>query len=415
MENIDLLNIIIGGAIGATLGILFPKWLNTYSSWRKSKRLNDRRIFLRANDKIDRWVENYYKQNGNDSILFDCKIGVFEKKIPFITKEEWTVNKKICLQNNELLDYSETIEQGFKVDKRILEKRRDFGQKIFNDPTLYIDRIEVSRDSIKLHVKDCDYYNVATSLINFEEETYSAIKKKTSHYLPIRDKYFPNVSKIEKLLLKPFSMGCSVALALKTDASYELIIHTRSHSTICAGGLKTVIPNFGLVPIFGGIKKLALKKETRQKLTSGPNHNLIYYNFIKEYLEELFDYEDLIKSIDSNKANPFWFYDLPEARFVSELINNNIFICEFLGFGFEAVNGTAMIALLGIINDKQSSSDLKNSLKLNWEVSRKKGMIEIDFIDIDSPELEILLKHSAFTASGAFAISRAIKVLKKSY
>lgn len=415
MKYIDFSNIIIGAAIGAVFGLLLPKWLNSFLSWRKSRRLKKRRSFLRENEKIDKWVENYYKQNGNDYIFFDCKIGTFEKKIPFITKEEWTSNEKICLQNNNLLNYAETNDQGFITNERILKKRRELGQRIFNDPTLYLDRIETSGNSIKLHVKDCDYYNVATSLISLEEETYRAIRKKTSQNLPIRDKYLPNISEIEKLLIKPFSMGCSVALALKTESSYELIIHTRSHSTICAGGLKTVIPNFGLVPIFGGIKKLALKKETRDKLTSGPNHNLIYYNFIKEYLEELFDYEDLIKSIDSNKANPFWFYDLPEARFVSELINKNKFICEFLGFGFEAVNGTAMITLLGIINDEQSCSELKNSLKLNWEVSRRKGMIEIDFVDIDAPELEILLKNSAFTASGAFAISRAIKVLKHSY
>jgi len=68
-------------------------------------------------------------------------------------------------------------------------------------------------------------------------------------------------------------MGCLASFVIKTETSYEILINTRSYSTVTYGGAEAVLPQFGLMPIDGE------QKETQ---------NLVFYNFIKEYCEEYF-------------------------------------------------------------------------------------------------------------------------------
>lgn len=339
--------------LGAILGVIFtsiPKW---YKRWQEQKLSNaaKTRVFLLENSKmINNWLIRYYKENGNIGDLFDCRIKNFEIKIPFLTKREWQHSYLIPYEKDVLLKYTETAKQEFPVDVSLIDKRKGLGQTLFDSPALYLDRIEENEASIVLHVKSCDYFQLATSLIRLEEETFKAIRKGTFKRLPIRNSYISSVSQVQTLLRKPFSVGCAVALALRAEDSYELLIHTRSHATVTFGGSRAVIPNFGLAPIIGGARMLAPDATLAPSVDGAKSQSLLYYNFIKEFLEELYNYEELINLISSRKANPFWFYDLPEARKLRELIDQDVFSLEFLGFGFDALNGNAIIALLGMIN-----------------------------------------------------------------
>jgi len=400
--------------LGAILGVIFasiPKWYKGLQKQRLSRTASKRRSLLENSKMIHSWLIRYYKENGNINDLFDCRIRNFEIKIPFLTKREWQYSCPMPYEKDVLLKYAETANQEFPVDASLIDKRKGLGQTLFDSPALYLDRIEENGASIVLHVKSCDYFQLATSIIRLEEETFKAIQKGAFKPLPIRNSYISSVSQVQSLLRKPFAIGCAVALALRTEDSYELLIHTRSHATVTFGGSKAVIPNFGLAPIIGGARMFAPDSIVAPSVDGAKSQSLLYYNFIREFLEELYNYEELINLISSRKANPFWFYDLPEARKLRVWIDQNAFSMEFLGFGFDALNGNPVIALLGMINDERLSIEFKNDLELNWEIAERKRRLDFEFVDIRSADLERWLRDYKYHTGAAFTVARALERL----
>jgi len=396
--------------LGAILGTIFnfiPKWYRSLIKLLNSKKAQNRKVFLENNSAIYDWLIQYYTENSND--LFNCRIANYEIKIPFLTKPEWLYYSPMPQNDDILLDYTETNNQKFPIETNLIRMRKELGQVLFDNPALYLDRIEENESSLTLHVKSCDYFQIASSFISLEEETFKAVQKNSYKHLKIRDSYISRVSQVQGLIKKPFAIGCAVALALKTKDSYELLIHTRSHAAVTFGGAKGVTPNFGLAPLTGGVRTIF--SDSDFSLGSNRGYNLLYYNFIKEFLEELYNYEELIELVSNRKANPFWFYNLHEAEKLLHLIEQGSFSLEFLGFGFDALNGNAIIALLGVINEEKYSVELKNNLELNWEIAKKKDVLAFEFVDIKSDKLERWLRDNKYHTGAAFTISRALKRL----
>lgn len=394
MEKILLL--VMGAILGAIFSFLLPIGQKKIKGNFQARRLKKRKSLVESR-KVYKWLIEYYKRKGNLNDLFDCKIGNFEIKIPFLTKREWQYVEVIKPETDEILEYAESYDQRFKINKRLIKRRIELGQNLFNEPTLYLDRLDEFSDSITLHVKCCEYFQMATQLVNLEEETFEAIQKNIFTGVPIRDSSFPSLLHAQKLGKKPYSIGCTVALVLKTANSYEIIIQIRSHSTLTFGGTKAVIPNFGLSPIIGATN----------------NYNILSYNFIKEYCEEMFNYEELISLMNSKRANPYWFYELPEAKELLSLWEDKVFSLEFLGFGFDALNGTSNIALLAIIDDVGFAKKIKENIITNWEVAKRTMKLEpIEFIDYKSSKLENWLRENRYQFGSAFTIARVIERLE---
>lgn len=392
----NVIELLVGAIIGAIFGYFMPIWYEQTRNHIHQRRVAKRRSLL-TDKRVCDWLIEYYERNGNLNDLFDCKIGNLEAKIPFLTKDKWQYSSSISPGNDGVLQYAGTADQEFEVNAKLIERRRMLGQTLFNEATLYLDCIEEVGDSIKLYVKGCEYFQVITSLARLEEETFRGIRKRSFGSLPIRDSFFPSVLRAQELEMKPFSVGCAVALVIKTENDYELLIQTRSHSTVTYGGSKAVIPCFGLSPI----------------ASTTASSDLLYYNFVKEYCEELFAYEELVTLMGSRRANPYWFYELPEARELQLLLEKEQLVLEFLGFGFDALNGTATIAMLALVQDVEYSTALKRDILVNWEVAERTMSLEpIEFVSVKSPKLEDWLRHKRYHFGSAFTIARVIRRLE---
>lgn len=405
------LELVLGAILGTLLSFLIPAIYKQIRESRTQRRIGKRQTLLGNVKQVYGWLIEYYARGDAQDTLFDCKIGSYETKIPFLTKPEWQRPLPIPINQDVLLAYNDASPQNFEVDSRLLKRRQELGQRLFNEPALYLDRIEYT-PGLRLHVKTCDYFQIATSMIKLEEETFRAVRRNTFRRTPVRDAYLPHLERAEHLPAKPFAIGCAFVLALKTPNSYEVLIHTRSHSTVTFGGLKAVTPNFGLAPIRGLSRNLRLVGLEESEATTG-EMNLLFYNFVKEYLEELFDYEQLIEQMRERRANPFWFFELPEAAQLMHYVLEGSLTIEFTGFGFDALNGNSIIAMLGVLDDQDMSIDLKRHLRMNWEFANEQGDFEIEAVDIQSPVLEQWLREHRYHAGGAFAISKALERLNE--
>lgn len=389
------ITLIIGAILGGILSYYIPIMITKVESLiTEKKRLNRKRLL--ESGTIHDWIINYYKANGHLSDLYDCKIGKYEVKIPFLTVPEWS-SVIIDISKDDNVEFSETEVPNFPIDKKMISSRKRLGQNLFNDDTLYLDRVEKKNELLRFHVKKCSYFEMFTLLSSVEEETFRAIKSK-SEETPVRDKMFPNVKEALKLQLNPNSIGCQVLLAFKTKTSYDFLIQTRSHSIVTFGGAKATIPCYGLSPI---------------PSTKEPS-NLLLYNFIKEYCEELYDLEELIKISEDKNFNPYWFYELPQSKRLIDGIKNGNVMYKFLGFGFDGLNGSATIATIAIIDDIDFLEKIKKEIKSNWEVAKRKNDIEpLEFVDYKSDKLENWLRNRQYHYGSAYTISLAIRHLNE--
>lgn len=395
--SMEVVFLILGAILGTVLSLAAPYLYEKIKKKMIDQDRASRQKLLESGRAYD-WLIRYYQSNDHLNDLYDCKIGNFEIKIPFLTKDSWNRFEKNLLEDENFMEYSETADQKFPINNELIKKRIRLNQRLFNEATLYLDRLQESGDSIKLFVKRCQYYQMFTLLASLEEETFRAIRRNRLTHIPIRDSMCSGLANAQQIHKKPSSIGCQVALALRTPEGFELVIQTRSHATITYGGAKALAPVFGLSPIPG---------------ITAPK-NILLYNFIKEYCEELFNYEDLITLMATKRAEPMWFFELPEAKDILRLIDEGDLIFEYLGFGFDALNGSSTLAMLAVVNNVTYSQKLKTKISANWEVHERSYEVEpIEFVDYRSAKFEEWLRQKKYQYGSAFAISRAIKKLER--
>lgn len=174
---------IIGGAIA---GHWYPHTHNAVIALVRNRAI-ERRRQLERSGRVREWLVNYYESRQLSQLLFGCTIGGFEVRIPFLTKTEWITNQPILIDGPQHLHFSETSHPTVPINWSLIRQRQRFGQRLFNEPTLYLDRLHSSGDGVALHVKPCDYYQMVSSLAGLEEETFVAI---TQHHAPtpLRDR-----------------------------------------------------------------------------------------------------------------------------------------------------------------------------------------------------------------------------------
>ena len=397
-HKLDFVNLVSGAVLGTLLTYLVPFLTRRVRLHRKRRLIRLQQAASGRN--LYEWLISYYERNGHLEDLYTCSLGNLTDKVPILTKRNWQHVSPIQLSGESLVRHDDGVERKFPVDERLLAKRAFMGQKLFNDPSLYLDALEEEPNSIILRVKSCKYFELATSLIRLEEETYDAVRRRRrSSLLPIRNNHFSSVDQAARCSLKPFSVGCAGLMALEVEGTYEFIIQTRSSATITAGNLLAGIPQFGLMPV--------------------PQHDenlgILPYNFVKEYCEELYNREDLVQLMQSRHLPASWLGSFPEAGELLGMIHNGTCRLYSLGFGIDALSGTGTIAMLALIKNAEFAKSLRSKFAANWEIAQRQAGVKsiepLRFVNWHSVEFEDWLRSGTLYYGSAFTIALAVKFL----
>jgi hypothetical protein len=262
------------------------------------------------------------------------------------------------IERDTVLKYHKSSEESFFTDNSLIKRQQGLGHRLWNAPSLFLDSISFENGQVLLHVKSCCYYAVATNLIRLQDETAHAVKQWSFEQCNLRKKYYLELENAHENLLRPMPIGCLVVFAMKTVDGYEIIMQTRSEHNIISNNVPSVVPDFGLKPFVG------LPDHTPER------RSLLYYNFIKEYLEELHDMNDLINEFKLNKpVEQFyeWLYNQTAAK---KLWDNDNFHLYYLGFGFNLMSGIPNIGLLAKLDSESDALTIKNSIMTNWEIAK---------------------------------------------
>ncbi|MFX0141727.1 MAG: hypothetical protein ACFFDN_49270, partial [Candidatus Hodarchaeota archaeon] len=205
-------------------------------------------------------------------------------------------------------------------------------------------------------------------MISLENETIKSIKRDSFDKCKIRKKYFSTINGIENNIFIPMTIGCLVVFALKSNDGYEIILQERSQKNLTSNAVTSIAPTFGLSPFIG--------KPAKYK-------GLLYYNFLREYLEELHcirETTDLIKEQSTCRSSEAFYellYNIEQAKRLIECADFNLY---YIGFGFNLTNGNSNIGLLAKLDDLSISQYIKRSIFTNWELD------SVQFVNSKSKE-----------------------------
>jgi hypothetical protein len=391
---------------GAVLGALLTAVPQATRNVRKSKSVHDakRRRELIQSGAIDRWIMDYYDSQGE--ALYRCKIGDCTREIPILTTPPWLFFRPIDPGSDWLIEKRAAHRTVLPIDKKLISRQQRMGSKIWISSTdsLHFDEINTSKAPI-MFIRPCPYRAIASSIATLQEETYRAARRMQyplphrSAKTPFRNEFFPGLPHPGTRSLRPFSVGSTTVLALLTDQSYEIAIQTRGSHVLTAPNMRAVIPNFGF--------------ESNELGGQESSFGVVYFNFLKEYLEELHNYEELIGDMAHRRLDPDWFSTLPEAQSLTQLHREGRFTLNYLGMGFDGVSGTAAVALLALVEDVKFGEELKKNIRVNWEVNAPTSSSpSVEFLDVRGSRLSYLHQQGEFQASSAFSISLALRHLE---
>jgi hypothetical protein len=330
-------------------------------------------------------------------------------EIPFLSQPDWDAPDELLdelkiheSRDSILFDNSKgELSTEYRIDYDLIDERELIGQRIWDAPTMYLDNITGSAQDggIKIAVKACRYFESATRMIELENETINGVKFGKYDGCPLRKEFFLKVSGIKHNLYRPMTLGCMVVFALKAKSGYDIIYQTRSTENATANSVVAIAPTFGLSPFLGKPPK---------------NKGLLFYNFLKEYLEEFFNQRELIQPFDLRTPYDRYYESLYSRPEVRPLLSDH-FNLYYLGFGFNLINGYPNIGLLAKLDSRDDSDFIKKHVDPNWEIAKhaeihSHGLLPLGWVNSKKlNELEKLFLQ--IEPAGGFFLSSALKYL----
>ncbi|WP_159080681.1 hypothetical protein [Nocardia suismassiliense] len=393
---------LLGAIFGVLLGIL-PRWRASLLKWRVSIKVRKRQA-LTTSGAVNRWLIHYYDRHGLS--LFVSEINGNTKYVPVLYDPRLIFTRILDLKMDWPLKVEPQRPIPFRIDHKLLNRRREMGAVLFQSwrKSMHLDRIEFAHPP-EISIRPCEYFEIATTLLGLEEETYLCTKWSSRWRrwrrpkAPLRDTHRQTLPLEGHRQPLPLSVGSNTVLVIKIGGDYQVAIQTRAETVITSPNSKAVIPNFGFEPNeFAGGKS---------------SYGIVFYNFVREYLEELFDYEEIIGR-SRWAQSPDWFLRLPEARTLLTAVSNRKFTLAYLGTGIECLSGTATIALLAIVEDDNVIEELMQQLTPNYEVAAPSTtQAPVEFISINDSRLAIWHEQGKYQASTDFALALALKYLRQ--
>jgi len=155
-----------------------------------------------------------------------------------------------------------------------------------------------------------------------------------------------------------------------------------------------VVPTFGLEANTIGQRRSA--------------RGLIYYNYAREFAEELFDLEEVIDIASARRADPDWIFGLPELELLEREIEADRFSIEVTGISVNPLDGIVNVALLAVATSELFFDIVREATKANWEAIERPGVeLPIEFVDLADSRIDDWVHQARLGAASSFALDRA--------
>ncbi|MCZ7567039.1 MAG: hypothetical protein M5U01_00370 [Ardenticatenaceae bacterium] len=342
--------------------------------------------------RIQEWLVNYYTSKGQSHYLYEMNTTPTTLAIPFLTKTEWVLSER--MPDSLVVFPPEPTISLVKPDPKFIDQRRQlFGQEVWDDPIYCATRLTTSDIGIRVEAGYGNYFQFLTACGPLSDEVLFAVAyNRATHY---RNKMTPTLDMIETFPCKAHAIGIhSLVIGKGSDGEFTTVLHRRSRKVAINTGTFTGVPTFTFQPHSGSDK----------------HDQDITHSFLREYLEELYDKEEFIKSeADKSRPRVTWWYGLPEMRPVIEMMKQGEANFQMLGLGFDPSYCDLVICVCLIIYNQPYWEKALGEMRKNWEASQRVFRQEYPLF---SKEVDELLTKRLIQPGTAYCIDRARMLLK---
>ncbi len=322
----DVLNLIYNGGVALAKKVRERKT----DDWR-SDIANPRRLKL---------LRSYYSENDSSS-WYHFKIGAVEGKVPFLSRPEWFGKDKY------LLKHTKSSVARSRHHQSVLDIRERMGVRLTNDPLFTFTALQEETDSLTIFCSDCNYFDFVSECGLIEDELTANVSD-PHHGYAIRDNLAKDLGTLLENPRSTVGMGVHTAVFFRRKGEWRMLRQTRSEETISWPNAFSTVPNFAFQAMFGREEEFDLQ-----------------HNFLREYGEELFDFEEL-RGRDT-RIEYDWFYHQPEIKNLVETLEKGGASFFQTGFGFDALNGEFNITSALVVSDEEAWTETIGDQQWSWE------------------------------------------------
>jgi hypothetical protein len=284
----------------------------------------------------------------------------------------------------------------FEVDPAAVRRRLRAGADLWDGTILYA--ADFSPDPLGGSVVTagaCNYYAYVTVADRIQGALLNP--SKPSHQALLEGHLSNFLGAVSSEALKPVGVAASTTCVFETGDGPRLLLTKRSEEVINALGTYCVIPTFGLEsPTIDGVRS---------------EFGTLFYNFAKEFLEEVYGQKELIQVANSESLDPDAIFESKKARSLLTQFTSGTAELRVLGVGLEPTDGTLTLALLAHFQSKDFYREVLRRAHAGWEVKRVPGERPITFLAPESGQLAGACTIETMSATSLFSVDRALRHL----
>lgn len=300
------------------------------------------------------------------------------------------------------IELSDARKVPMRVDRAAIARREAAGGRLWDGDLLYLRQAAMPPASSggswqampTLETGVTNYFSFVTAADEWRKEASGSAGDRLlrTHY---RD--------IATLLTqppRPLALSAAAVCIFHTSQGPLLPLAMRSNEVVNAMGDFSLVPTFGLEP---NIKGVAVSR-----------FDLITYNFLKEFLEEVYGLREAEHAADSGRLHPDSIFETAQAARLCAEFDEGRARLLVTGISGELTDGSLAISLLAEFSSEEFFPEVLKAARPSWEWQAAPGSDQhIQFYPLgalrEAAETSVL---SGLAHSAVFSLDRALGVLE---
>ena len=330
----------------------------------------------------------FYRERGLYESLYTPSSLEIKERIPVLAND-LVIPRALDPYKDDLF-YLEDRKSNFPVRERLVRRSSKAGATVFDGEILYVDRVEIEEGTIKkVALRRCNYFAYASLSLQLQKALRTRGRRSMQH-----KRHLTTFNTAISRPLQPQALGCGVVTLFEENGELFVALAHRSPEVLNVSNIK------GILPTFGAESNIVGSERSR--------YSLLFYNYLKEFIEEFFDLEELVEMVKARRGHPDWILQLPAAKTIAREVKNGRLTMEYLGVAINPIDGAFLCATLAWFRPGSFYHALKRDLRVNWESSPdEQNAPAVQFVPLFDPHIDEWIDQGEIDPGSAFAIDLA--------
>ena len=278
-------------------------------------------------------------------------------------------------------------------NRAVIAERTSTGSRLWDGPIVFVPQSKLE-EGHALPLEVCNYFAYVTLAERIARESSRSAAPKT-----MLEGDFASFSRAIESATNPIVVAAAATCVFFNGEDYEIAVQERSESVVNGQGQIGVVPTFGLEP-----------NATRDERS---RFGLLPFNFLREFVEEFFGREEVVRSGDEPEApHPDWVFENDLARRLIAEVEGGRAHLHLQGAAIDLTDASLVVAMTVVFTSVEFLRELKLQARGSWEASRSSGS-RIDFLSIEGTHLTDLMAGERFVPTSHFSVDAARQFVRE--